>query len=211
MDSAKLQAMLAKYPCAEIVGENGGVAYITCPARLAFAALDKPKPPMSGSAGEPKFQTALVFPVNADLSVLKSAAGKAASEKFGARLESLRARLKSPFRDQGEKAEDYEGYEAGGLYINVSSQFKPPVLDGSLQVITDYSKVYSGMWVRAKLTCYAFDKAGSVGVAFGLVSLQKLADDERFASQIDTTTGFGPATGGAASAGTNGKAAADLF
>ena len=170
--------LLEQYPCKALANEAGEAIerWITCPARLAFPELETPKK-MEGSAGEPKYSCTLLFPVGADLTVLNQAAADAARAKFGqgVNLKSLRR----PFREQGDK--DFDGFEAGAVYINCSSQYKPPIFSETKEKLeaTD-PRVYAGMWVRAKVTCYAYDQTGNKGVAFGLVSLQRLADAEPF-------------------------------
>lgn len=168
--------LLSQYPCKELTNDNGEPIdrWITCPARLAFPSLDKPTK-MEGTAGEPKYQASLLFPPAADITALRSAANAAAKSKFGA---APKGSLRNPFRAQGEK--QFTGFVDGAYYINTSTKFMPVILgeDKSIISATD-PRVYPGVWVRAKVTCYAYDQAGNKGVAFGLVSLQRLADDEK--------------------------------
>lgn len=170
--------LLEQYPCKALTNDTGEAIerWITCPARLAFPELIEPKK-MEGNAGDPKYSCTLLFPAGADLTVLNQAAADAARAKFGQGV-NLKG-LRKPFREQGDK--DFDGFEAGAVYINCSSQYKPPIFSENKDKIeaTD-PRVYAGMWVRAKVTCYAYDQAGNKGVAFGLVSLQRLADDEAF-------------------------------
>lgn len=175
--------MIAKYPCKQLSDSSGAPIerWITCPVRLAFPALAEPRA-MNPSA-EPKYQATLLFPRGADLSALMAAARAAATSKFGKGV-SLK-HLRNPFRD-GSEREGYDGFEAGCKFINATSKFKPALIDRNGDDLTaDDQRIYPGVWVRAKLTCYAYDQAGNRGVAFGLVSIQRIADDEPFATGGD--------------------------
>lgn len=186
--SSLAEWLVEQYPCKELTNEHGEPIerWISCPARLAFPSLDKPTK-MEGTAGEPKYQATLLFPLNADISVLRAAANAAAKGKWGDNAK--KGALRNPFRLQGEKI--LAGFVDGAYYINASSKFKPVIIGEDKQPIdaTD-PRVYPGVWVRAKLTCYAYDQAGNKGVAFGLVSLQRLADDEKLAGGEDPETGL---------------------
>ena len=72
-----VQSLLTAYPCTKL--ESGNIR--TCIARLSFLHLFKPQPPME-AGGKEKFTATLLFPVGADLSVLKAAAAACAIEKW---------------------------------------------------------------------------------------------------------------------------------
>ena len=72
-----VQSLLTAYPCTKL--ESGNIR--TCIARLSFPHLFKPQPPME-AGGKEKFTATLLFPVGADLSVLKQAAAECAIEKW---------------------------------------------------------------------------------------------------------------------------------
>ena len=70
--------------------------------------------------------------------------------------------------------------------IRCKTQFMPNVIDKNKEPIeTDECPegIYSGCWVRAKLSLYPFDVDGNKGVAAGLgFAIKKLANDEQFKS-----------------------------
>lgn len=178
--------------CQQVVGSDGVIQqrWLTCPVRLAFVALDKPK---ANEQGKESFGATLLFLPDADLTVLKAAVREAALGKFGAKIAPTSLRL--PFRDQGEKSGSYQGFTAGALYFNATSQMRPVVFGATMDPIDAATAAYSGMIARVKLSCYAYDKAGNRGVSFGLVAVQKLADGERFGGGGNAEDGFGALPG----------------
>lgn len=193
MDANHLKYLLSNYPCIRLQDAAGGYIdrWITCPVRIAFPSLDKPR--TNEQNGKQQYQATLLFPVGADVSVLRDAVREMAAAKFGPSVSPTSLRM--PLRSQDERAEKYGGFEKGGVFVNVSSQYAPAVIgpNGDEIQTSDQSQVYAGIWARVKLTCYAYDTSGNRGVSFGLVSLQKIADDARFATAGgNPTDGFKP-------------------
>lgn len=153
-------------------------------------------PQKAREAGKPdKYSVTMLFPKGADLSKLKAAATAALEEKFGAKMkdESFRKRLRSPFRDQGEKS--YDGYEAGAIFVTATSKDRPQIVDAKLQDVIDSAEFYSGCYARATLRAFAYEKAGNVGVSFGLQNLQKLRDGESLSGRMKAQDEFQPVAG----------------
>ncbi len=178
MDSTSLRFYLKRHPFKIIAPTKAGeqpTEFRTCPVRLSFAFLDTPKE----RNGKQSYETCLIVPSEADLTIPKQMLLNAASAKFGASWASMG--LKSPVKDQAKLAGKYSGFEnvAGAKYFQSGSKFQPKVRDRNRQLI-GVDQVYSGCWVIALLRTYAYDSQGNKGVGFGLVELQKLADDERF-------------------------------
>lgn len=150
-------------------------------ARVSFAHVFKPQAPMNNPSGDPMYSVVLLFDKNEDLSALKQLAKDAAIAKFGAdAIAKKQINLRSPFRDGEEKAQKYEGYE-GKIFITCKSKNRPKVVDKDPSIVlTDDSEFYSGCFARAMINAYAYDNKGNKGVGFGLISLQKMADGERF-------------------------------
>lgn len=187
-----VQSLLTAYPCTKL--ESGNIR--TCIARLSFPHLFKPQPPME-AGGKEKFTATLLFPVGADLSVLKQAAAECAIEKWPNAGKPGGPTLHTPFRKQDEKVQ-FAGYEVGGFFIVASGERKPPVVDAKTLPIVEEKSVYPGMWVMATLRAFAFDAKMKKGVSFGLQSIMKIADDvELGGGGSDPTKDFaGVAVGG---------------
>ena len=173
---------------------------MTPEARASFAHVHTPQKAME--PGKPdKYSVTFLFKKGADLSALKKAAQAALEEKFGAKLkdENFKKRLRSPFRDQGEKS--YDGYEAGAIFVTATSTNKPGVVDANLQDIIDPSEFYSGCYFRATVRAFAYEKAGNVGVSFGLQNVQKLRDGESLSGRVKAQDEFQPVEGASAAPG----------
>lgn len=129
-----------------------------------------------------KFAVTMLFDnKTADLNGMKAAAMKAAVEKFGPKAD-WPENFKWPFRD-GNKKKDVPGY-AGTTYVRATSKQKPGVIDQRKEELTEESnQLYAGCYARAVVTCYAFDRNGGRGVAFGLQHIQKWKDGEEFSGR----------------------------
>ena len=67
------------------------------------------------------------------------------------------------------------------IYMNLKTNFEFPISDHKGNDIepTEKKKLYSGMWCRAVVSCYSYDKDGNSGVGFNIESLQKIKDDDK--------------------------------
>jgi hypothetical protein len=148
---------------------------VTTPVgRLSFPALFKAE---SMEGGEPKFSCVLLFPKGStDLSALQAMAKAAAAEFWP---KGMPQGARSPFRDGDQKDPMIDGY-AGHIFVRFSSTQRPKVVDLNLQEIVEPSEVYAGCFCRVSASCYAYDKTGNRGVAFGLLNVQKVKDGESF-------------------------------
>jgi hypothetical protein len=151
--------------------------------------------------GSKAFTMSCLFPKGANLDALKKDALRALTEKFGADQAKWPKNLKSPFRDQGEKEGD--GYEAGAIFINVTSKQKPGLVDRNNQPIIDPSEFYGGCYARATVRAFYYDKKGNKGVSFGLNNVQKTRDGEPFGNRKRATDEFAPLSDDNAGGGTD--------
>jgi Protein of unknown function (DUF2815) len=164
-----IKAALAKNPCVKL--SNGNIR--TCPVRLSFPWLFKQSKPIPPNT-EGKFGATLLFPLGADLSVLKQEAGQCAIDKWGAKMPKLR----SPFLEQDEYVDRYPGYVEGGVMIRATANQKIPTVDQNLSPIVEEEKVYPGVWAIVTVRAFAYDQAVNKGVSFGLQSVMIIADDQ---------------------------------
>lgn len=199
------------------INANGN--WITPKARASFVHVLKQGKPMKPGA-DPKYSITLLFDKDADFTLAKKMASDALNEKFGSKLadlnstdpkkkaaaEAFKARLKSPFRDQGEKTH-LEGYEPGCIFITATGKNRPGVVDAAGADIIEERDIYSGCYVRAALRAFAYDVDGGVGVSFGLQNVQKLADGEPLGGRSRPADDFEPVAGAPA----EGKGAGGLF
>lgn len=171
---------------------------ITPEFRVSFPNVFRTAKPMAGATGDPKYTLTMLFAKDADLSKLKAAAKEAATEKWGADQAKWPKNLRQPFRDQGEK--EFEGWEAGGIFITATSKQKPGLVDAQVQDIIEESGFYAGCYAKASVRAFAYDTAGNRGVAFGLGNVQKTRDGEPLGGRSMPTDDFEPVAGGTSTA-----------
>lgn len=211
MDAKLLKTFLDAYPARELLDTEGhatGVV-ISVPARVQWPHLDAPQVQKRDDGSEnSEYSLALLFPVDADISVLEKAWKAAAVAKF--KMPKAKT-VRSPLRQQSEK-EIYDGFEEGGIWITSSTQFNNfgPFGVGGKGDKIDPKEIYPGSWVIAKLYAYAYEHKGNAGVKFGLRGLQKIADDERLKTGgSDPGDGFEPIAGAAKKSNGVAQGAAD--
>lgn len=180
---------------------------VTSEVRFAFVNLFKPR---KNDQGKEKYGVTLLFPHPSKLTgaakaeyesciaKLQAAAKEAATEKWGAKPPTG---LRTPFRNQGDKAGDYAGYEDGAIFLNVTSEQRPECVDETVQPIIEPSKLYSGCYGRVSLRAFAYDNSGNKGVSFGLQNVQKLRDGEPLGGRGPASADFQPMAAAANSAG----------
>lgn len=165
---------------------------ITPEVRLSFPNLFEARVVPGSQNAKPKFSASLLLPPSFDLKLLQQSMAAAMTKKWG-KVITLPA-AKNPIKDAAEK-EGLAGYETGWRFINVSANLESPpqVVDQRLLPVTDRTKVYAGMWVRAYLNAFAWEHAqGGKGVSFGLNAIQLMRDGERIDGRRATTDVFTP-------------------
>lgn len=165
-----------------------------------------------------EYSVVALFPKGADLSALKKAAQEVIETKWGKDKAKWPKGLRSPFRDQTEKAKIDEvtgktvlpaGHEEGGIFITLKSPTKPGLVDENVQDIIEETQFYAGCWARASVNAYAYDNMGNRGVSFGLNNIQKVGDGDPLGGRTRPQDDF-EAVDMPSAQGTNGSAD-DLF
>lgn len=178
--------------------------------RVSYPNVFKSK--LNDLNGKQEYSVVALFPKGADLSVLKKAAEEAITKKWGADRKKWPANLRTPFRDQGERAKIDEvtgkevlpaGYEKGAIFINLKSSVKPGLVDQAVNPITDEVQFYAGCFAYATVNAYAYDQKGNRGVSFGLGNLQKASDGDSLGTRTKPEDDFAPIDGVAESQGAN--------
>lgn len=184
MDINTWKAYTQKYPAHQLKNDAGELIprWKTPVARLAFANIVKPREKVNKQTGEKssKYGCCLILHPDADISVLSAAAGGAATARFGAKAGSLK--LRSPFKPQLDLHGRYDGFLQSGIYLDVETAFQPAYIaaNGKDALPISEETIWAGMYVRAVLTCYAYDTDGNRGVRFGFNSLQFVSHGEKF-------------------------------
>jgi hypothetical protein len=158
---------------------NGDI--LTGPVRLAFCNLDKLPEKKPNHKSEPKFGSHILFTPLADYTIFHEEYAKVCQREFADKYNPHDGQyygLRSPFRNQAEKMK-FGGYTAGCVFMNCTSKFKVPVVDARGNHITDWSKVYPGVWAICAVNAYAYKDPTNPGVAFGLQSVMLIGDDTK--------------------------------
>jgi len=172
-------------PGVEAVREGASVT--TGVMRASFANVVRPKPSMSDPA-KLEYSIVLIVPKSDPVvNILKAATKDAIAKKWPNKVPG---NLRNPVRDCSEK--DYEGFDDDCFYITCRTTDVPGVIDQAMTKITDPNVLYSGCFVRARIGAFGYDKAGNVGVAFGLQHVQKLADGPALTGRKPAEEVFGP-------------------
>lgn len=154
---------------------------ITVQARLSYVHLTEP---WSGSEGnEKKYSVSCIIP-KYDKETIQAirdaidAALKEGTTKYwrGKRPNPQASSFKYPLKDGDVERPDDKAY-AECMYFGANSKNKVPTYN-NLQEIISPEEIYSGCWGLVKVNFFPFDNA-SKGVAAGLESVLKIANDER--------------------------------
>lgn len=167
--------------------------------RASYPSVFKPKE--NTLNGKQEYSVVALFSKDADLSGLKKAAQAVIEEKWGKDKKKWPPNLRSPFRDQAERAKIDEvtgkkvlpaGYEEGAIFLTIKSQNRPGVVDANVQDIIDESDFYAGCYARATVHAYAYDQKGNRGVSFGLANIQKTKDGDPLSGRARAQDDFAP-------------------
>lgn len=165
--------------------------------RVSYPNVFKAK--INELSGQAEYSLVALFKKGEDLSVLKAAAQAAMEKKWGTDKGKWPKTLRSPFRDQGERAKESdgkttlpEGYEEGAIFINLKSKERPGLVDQKVQDIIEETEFYAGCFARAKVNAYAYDAKGNKGVSFGLQNLQKVKDGDSLSGRTKAQDDFAP-------------------
>lgn len=166
---------------------------VTPKFRVSYPKVFKPE--VNTMSGKSEYSVVALFDKNADLTKLRAAIKEAIEEKWGKDPAKHPKNLRSPLRDQGERAKDGvlpNGYVKGAVFITLKSKEKPGVVDEQVQPILDESTFYSGCYAHAAVSVYAYDQAGNRGVGIGLTNIQKVADGEPISGRPKPEASFTP-------------------
>lgn len=156
-------------------------------ARLAFT--DSLFTPQEDDSGNKSWNCSLLFPKSVDLSVLHSAALKAATEEWGDKATQMLKEgiIKNPFLDgdgpQGKSKETGDPHAGfpGHTFLRVKSgaEYRPKLVNRKVLPITSRDELYSGCYGYAVVHAFTWDFKGKKGLTFGLSMIQVVKDGER--------------------------------
>jgi Enterobacter phage Enc34, ssDNA-binding protein len=139
-----------------------------------------------------KYQISMLFSKGTDISKLVTAAKMAKEAKWP---KGAPKGFRNPFIkvDDIDVDERYDGYEDGMIIVRAKAAYRPGVVDSNrneieLEELNTY--LYGGMYARAAVSAYAYDKAGNRGVAFGVDAIQIIKDGEPLGSRVTAEEAF---------------------
>lgn len=97
--------------------------------------------------------------------------------------------INTPLNDGDKKRGDDPAY-ANAYYINAKNPDQPKLFDADRNPIIDRSEIYSGIYGRASITFYAYNRKGNKGIACSLHGLQKVADGKPLGGSVCTADDF---------------------
>ena len=158
--------------------------YITCEGIITFAAIAKKWKDKDKKDDDGQYALSLIFPPDADLSVLKAAAEKAAKE--GGKAKGL----KSPFLDAADKIDESrmpEGFDPKGYTMVRANTYtqRPGVMFANGTTVPEdeiMDEVYNGRKARMSVRPKFYDQQGNKGVKFYLHNIQLLGEGEKWPS-----------------------------
>ena len=162
---------------------------VTGTVRLSYEHVWEPS---SINGGEEKYSASLIIPKSdkATVNAIQKAVDAAIEEglaKFGGKKPN-KAAIKLPLRDGDAERED-EAYQ-NSFFVNANSRTAPQIVDRSVQPILDRSEIYSGCYIRASISFYAFNSNGNKGIACGLNNIQKIRDGEPLGGHANAADDF---------------------
>jgi len=181
---AWIQQMTQLAPVQRVLNEQGQPTQdiLTGLVRLSWCdgLFDLPQP--TAQNANPKYGTSILFPPEpyVDFSLFYEDYYKVCASSFAEYYDAQSQQyygLHSPFRQQAEKLK-FGGYTPGGIFMTVSTKFKPSVVDSRGNPIVDKSKVYAGVWAICSVNAYPNTDNRTRGVRFGLQNVMIIGDDK---------------------------------
>lgn len=143
------------------------------------------------------YSCVLLFERDADFSDMRSAMQAAAEKKWPGQAADFYKELKKPLRNGLSKAvtrtgeTDPNSFFFNRYFMNVKTQFAPPVVDIFNEKITDPGQIYGGCFVRALLSFFGYDRLGNKGISCSLSALIKIRDGAAIGGgKVDTAVAF---------------------
>jgi len=171
---------------------------VTGEVRLSYVNLFEARK-ISEKDKEAKYSVTILIPKNtADgkktieniQKAFAEAAKKGASKHFDGRIPTNLSNIwtlrdgDTAVNDLDELKKEKNPELAGNMYIRLSTKFKPKVLNAQRQEILNPIEVYSGMYGKVSLSCYAFSGDGRRGLSAVLNNVMITRDGEPLTSML---------------------------
>ena len=161
--------------------------------RWSYVNVWEPKS-IEGSA--PKYSVSLIIPKTDTVTVEKilmaiQTAYEEGENKLKGTSRSVPpfSAIKNPMRD-GDKERPNDPAYANAYFINANSAAAPGIVDADRRKVLEHSEIYSGVYGRASINFYAYNRNGNKGIACGLNNLQKIRDGEPLGGKVRAEDDF---------------------
>jgi len=94
-----------------------------------------------------------------------------------------------PLHDGDEKSDGDPAYK-NAYYLNAKNNRKPIIVDSNKNEIIDPSEIYSGVYGKAALSFFAFNKNGNRGISVSIEAFMKTKDGEPLGSTVNIDEAF---------------------
>lgn len=156
---------------------------ITAKGRLMYPHFFKPSMPRGETdQAKAKYQATIVFPQDADLSILEKAMLDKILAKWGADWKR-KVKVAIPIKNSADYPKMLDQDEAGFTrFIRTSSSNQPQVVDAANNKIGEDRAdiVYPGRWAKLLIEPWCYDRPDSKGVSLEIKGAQILEEDERW-------------------------------
>lgn len=176
--------MSAKYP-----------TKCTIPVRISYANLNQPR---AFGDQAPKYSASLILDKKNTLAVSRVEAAMRAAYEDGLSVLKGKGRVApsfeeitadGPLHDCDAKKDGDPAYK-GAFYLNAKNNRKPLIINSDKEEILDPSEIYSGIYAKAAIGFFPYNKAGNRGLGCSLDIVMKTADGEPLGTTISVDDAF---------------------
>lgn len=163
--------------------------------RASFAHVFTPR--LNQLSGKEEYSVKMIFDKDANFTDMTAIVQEAIQEKWGTNPPK---NIKLPFKDGNQGDTDKYPEDKDKIICTAKTMIAPPgVVNRQCQPIMDPKEIYSGCYMIATVTAYAYDNIAK-GVAFGLQNLMKWEDGEPLVSRASAEDDFAKFSGAAENA-----------
>lgn len=171
--------------------------FITPTFRVSFPKVFEPSDDFN--TGKLTYSLQMLVPKDGEeINIFKKQILDIMIEKYGDKEKALN-KIKSPMFSNPINDGDNKEFPShkGHWYINTKSKFSPGLINADRSQIINPDDFYAGVYARASLSAFVWERQGKFGVSFSLQHIQKVKDGEPFVTSVkaeDVFDAIGTAT-----------------
>lgn len=167
----------------------------TIPVRVSYANLNQPR---AFGDQAPKYSASLILDKKNTLAVSKVEAAMRAAYDDGLSVLKGKSKVTPTFEEitkdgplhDGDTKKDGDPAYKGSFYLNAKNSRKPIIVNSDKEEILDPSEIYSGIYAKAAIGFFAYNKNGNRGIGCSLDIVMKTADGEPLGTTISIDDAF---------------------